>query len=758
MHSIVAAQKVAKAVRKLKMLHWDKLQPHSVRGTVWEDAGTVDGLDLGELDSLFALEDPNAAKKKKKPEGDGKPKAVSLIDSKRSLNISIQLAGIRMPFKDIKKALLSMDDTVLGLDQLNILTLCVPTMDEVKLLKNYPGDKAELATVEQYFLQVMAIPRLSQRISSLVFKNSAHANMEKVNSDYQLVSKAADDLKHCKHFVTVLEGILAVGNHLNGGTYRGQARGFRLETLLRLTDVKAVDRKTSLLHFVVKELQKTSPGVEFLSTELESVKAAAGLHLDGTKEALGQIVAGLKQVNDEVLKAAGADPEQDEEASSEETHDRFRDVMIPFADSADADVEAAQRLASSANDAMKGVTEFFGEPFKQDNAGRIFRLVADFLVTFDKVQTDMKVQAEREAAAKRREESLKMRKSKSQAVLKKDSNPGSATDTPAGSPPKPAPPGGEPIDLVAAMHNELKAKAPRHESEESPSSKMRRMKELGLTSTSQLLEYDAASPTTRKKLIVKTAKSPKHRKSSSVEGLPTVAEGGTSHPSTPRKEGGSGGGRDSPASQRVPEGGGSRTQEPVQGGRDGEGFGAGGSVGRRGGRGRGEGRREGRGHQPSGLTPQPAAPARPAATGGPPPPPPPPGLLSLGVPPPPPVPAARATGGPPPPPPPPPPGLLSIGVPPPPQPPPAPRAPSAASSPAAPRPVCCRWGYPHRLRPRFVVRRRRLLLLLLRLTVEHGSPTTASSSTADGKEEERTGTLSERPRRGAHETEKIENK
>jgi hypothetical protein len=27
-----------------------------------------------------------------------------------------------------------------------------------------------------------------------------------------------------------------------------------------------VDRKTSLLHFVVKELQKTAPGVEFLST------------------------------------------------------------------------------------------------------------------------------------------------------------------------------------------------------------------------------------------------------------------------------------------------------------------------------------------------------------------------------------------------------------------------------------------------------------------------------------------------------------
>jgi len=724
--SIVAAQKVAKAVRKLKMLHWDKLQPHSVQGTVWEDAGTVDGLDLGELDSLFALEDPNA-KKKKKPVDDGKPKAVSLIDSKRSLNISIQLAGIRMPFKDIKRALLSMDDTVLGLDQLNILTLCVPTMDEVKLLKNYPGDKTMLATVEQYFLQVMAIPRLAQRISSLVFKNSAHANMQKVNSDYQLVSKAANDLKHCKHFVTVLEGILAVGNHLNGGTYRGQARGFRLETLLRLTDVKAVDRKTSLLHFVVKELQKTSPGVEFLSTELESVKLAASLHLDGTKEALGQIVSGLKQVNDEVLKAAGADPEQDTETSTEETHDRFRDVMIPFADSADAHVVDAKRLATSADDAMKGVTEFFGEPFKADNAGRIFRLVADFLVTFDKVQTDMKTAAEREAAAKRREESLKMRKSKSVALLKKDGAPGSATDTPSDSPPgarsKPRAPGGEPIDLVAAMHNELKAKAPRHESEESPGSKMRRMKELGLTSTSQLLEYDAASPATKKSLTVNTkSKSPRgsHRKSSSVEGLPTVAEGGTPT-STPRKgqtDGESLSGRDSPTSPfRSPKEGGREPRSPFKDedmARDLEQEGpwdvaAVAAVAKDDGRDEVIGGPHSNATPPVGGGPPPpppppppgllqmgVPPPPPRAAGGPPPPPPPPppGMISMGVPPPPPPPPAPKAGGPPPPPPPPPPGMISMGVPPPPPPPPAPKAGGPPPPPPPPPPGMISMGVP----------------------------------------------------------------
>jgi hypothetical protein len=126
-----------------------------------------------------------------------------------------------------------------------------------------------------------------------------------------------------------------VGNHLNGGTYRGQARGFRLETLLRLTDVKAVDRKTSLLHFVVKELKKTSPEVEFLGKELSLVIKASALHLDGTRESLDFVSKGLASVQTEVLKASGADPDTaGKESASGETHDTFRDVMVPFAETA----------------------------------------------------------------------------------------------------------------------------------------------------------------------------------------------------------------------------------------------------------------------------------------------------------------------------------------------------------------------------------------------------------------------------------------
>ena len=531
--SVAASMKVAKVIRKVKMLHWDKLQAHALRGTVWETAGAGDtGVNLKDLETLFALED---ASKKKKAVDDSskKPKVVSLIEPKRSLNISIQLAGIRMPFAEIKKAFLAMDDKTLQVDQLNILSLAVPTTEEIALLKSYSGDKALLATVEQYFLQVMPIPRLSERIAALVFKNTAFSNLQKITDEYTLVTNAAEQLKKCTLFVTVLEGILAVGNHLNGGTYRGQARGFRLETLLRLTDVKAVDRKTSLLHFVAKELKKTSPEVEFLSGELDLVKKASTLHLDGTKDTLEFVVKGLAAVHGEVLKASGADPEQSKEESKDETHDKFRDVMVPFAENASHFVENAKTLSETANESMKQTTEFFGEPFKKDNGGRIFKLVADFLVTFDKVQDDArreveveKARVKREAAAKKRREEDLARKEKESDTFEEDLSPGNARLRKRSNPNNPP----RQLDIMDAMHDELKAKAPRMDAEESPASKLERMQKLGFKSTSQLLEHDIAVGISK----IPPKSPPRKARSFKVSKSP-----GSPKPRSPRNSGGS---------------------------------------------------------------------------------------------------------------------------------------------------------------------------------------------------------------------------
>ena len=41
---------------------------------------------------------------------------------------------------------------------------------------------------------------------------------------------------------------------MNVGTFRGGAQAFKLDTLLKLSDVKGTDGKTTLLHFVVQEI------------------------------------------------------------------------------------------------------------------------------------------------------------------------------------------------------------------------------------------------------------------------------------------------------------------------------------------------------------------------------------------------------------------------------------------------------------------------------------------------------------------------
>ena len=60
---------------------------------------------------------------------------------------------------------------------------------------------------------------------------------------------------------------------------RGEARGFKLTALLRLPDIKAADRKTSLLRYVVERGLASRPSLATLPTQLAQVKAAASIQV-----------------------------------------------------------------------------------------------------------------------------------------------------------------------------------------------------------------------------------------------------------------------------------------------------------------------------------------------------------------------------------------------------------------------------------------------------------------------------------------------
>ena len=87
----------------------------------------------------------------------------------------------------------------------------------------------------------------------------------------------------CRQVVTsddlamLLKAVLDLGNVLNSGTTRGGAIGFKLGALLRLTDMKSSDRKTSALKYVLAQLeaQRGVDVVAFLRRDVPALKAAA---------------------------------------------------------------------------------------------------------------------------------------------------------------------------------------------------------------------------------------------------------------------------------------------------------------------------------------------------------------------------------------------------------------------------------------------------------------------------------------------------
>jgi len=94
-----------------------------------------------------------------------------------------------------------------------------------------------------------------------MFRLEFEHNIAAVVTKTDLVNKACKEVKESAMLGKVLEYVLALGNHLNSGTNRGRAYGFKLDGLLKLLETKGTDGSTTLLHYLVATITKKSPGI-----------------------------------------------------------------------------------------------------------------------------------------------------------------------------------------------------------------------------------------------------------------------------------------------------------------------------------------------------------------------------------------------------------------------------------------------------------------------------------------------------------------
>lgn len=207
---------------------------------------------------------------------------------------------------------------------------------------------------------------------------------------------------------------------MNDGTYRGGAQAFRLDTLLKLSDVKGTDSKTTLLHFVVQEIIR-SEGIRAARTEragrsISSVGTNNDSDEGGAEESeehyrsLGlQVISGLSNELGDVKKAALIDGDAlsssvsklgysmvktqeflDRDMKSIEEESEFQHCMESFMVRAREEVTWLVDEEKRIMALVKSTADYFHGNAGKDEGLRLFLIVRDFLIILDKVCSEVR--------------------------------------------------------------------------------------------------------------------------------------------------------------------------------------------------------------------------------------------------------------------------------------------------------------------------------------------------------------------------------
>jgi hypothetical protein len=126
---------------------------------------------------------------------------------------------------------------------------------QAEKLLAFDGDERELAKPDRYLRMLARIPRLEHRVRCLLFKLRFDDAYESAQSDLRQLREATEAAIGCKQLHALLQAVLEVGNELNAGTQKGNAAGFRLNSLVRFCELRSVkDSKVTLVHYVVETL------------------------------------------------------------------------------------------------------------------------------------------------------------------------------------------------------------------------------------------------------------------------------------------------------------------------------------------------------------------------------------------------------------------------------------------------------------------------------------------------------------------------
>ncbi|XP_029413686.1 inverted formin-2 [Nannospalax galili] len=302
---------------RMKKLNWQKL-PSNVaqeRSSMWAALSSpcTEGVepDFSSIEQLFSFptakpKEPSAAPARKEP------KEVTFLDSKKSLNLNIFLKQFKCSNEEVTTMIQAGDTTKFDVEVLKQLLKLLPEKHEIENLRAFKEERTKLANADQFYVLLLDIPCYQLRVECMLLCEGTAVVLDMVRPKAQLVLTACESLLTSHRLPIFCQLILKIGNFLNYGSHTGDADGFKISTLLKLTETKSQQSRVTLLHHVLEEVEKSHPDLLQLPQDLEPPSQAAGINLEIIRS---EASANLKKLLETEQKVSTSVPEVQEQYS-----------------------------------------------------------------------------------------------------------------------------------------------------------------------------------------------------------------------------------------------------------------------------------------------------------------------------------------------------------------------------------------------------------------------------------------------------------
>ncbi|KAK6296777.1 hypothetical protein J4Q44_G00329190 [Coregonus suidteri] len=299
---------------KMRNFNWDAIPKHVVVGkhNIWTEEKTLGDykLDTQRIEELFSHSQQQGQGQKAlnrqslrgKPTNGQGTEVVSILNSKRSMNVGIFLKQFKRPVGDMINDISSGNGLKFGTGKLKELCKLLPEKEEVKQLVGFKGDQSALPEADLFMVLLIKVPSYEERLNSLVLKEEFFPLMDEMKQSIATMITAGKELLECDDLHSVIRLVLKTGNYMNAGGYAGSAIGFRMASLLKLVDTRANKPGMNLMHYVVMQAQKVDVALLKFPEKLTHIADAARIHKEDIESEFQREVKKVKEAKEEAQK------------------------------------------------------------------------------------------------------------------------------------------------------------------------------------------------------------------------------------------------------------------------------------------------------------------------------------------------------------------------------------------------------------------------------------------------------------------------